>query len=295
MFSPDGKSIAYSRVAGENCEFAVTAASGGGYRALSAFPAPATLWQWFPEGTALLVTDAADPPGIWRVPLEGERQRLGQGEHPRLSPSGRRLAFVLSGELHVVTLDGGPVIRAPAGAGWRLGDWLDDDTILALPADGSLTAIGLAAPGTHKVLVPHTIMANNFVAATVSTARRAIALTSDDVQFADPDSRTSVWVFDREGNRIGDPFSDASDPRWTTNGDLFFSRRRQVMRSEDLRKARGLAKGETWDVSPDGSVLVVSRQEADDSSGLADPSAPRKLYRIPIVEKKAGPARPLLD
>ena len=294
LFSPDGTNVVFALVTGAGTDIAVVPSAGGKPRVLASFLVRAEPTQWSPDGKSLLVAAG----NSWRVTLEpGCPQPVG-GEGARISPDGKTLAFIAEGRLELLDEGDGLVLRPGAvlGAGCRMGDWLDNDTLVVLTGDGSIATIRRAAPEAHRILVPHKSMAHCFVAAAANTKRRLIAATSDDMQLADPNNPTSIWIFDSTGKQVGKPIPNATKPQWTATGQLFFARRSQVMMTADFETTRSFGKAETWAVSPNGSLLVVSRREANATSdGLPNLLGVSKLYRIPIEAGTAGRAQPLIN
>lgn len=298
VFTPDGASVAFALRTEKKTTIAVVSSAGGAHRAIGSFEGPATPTQWFPDGQAVLVTDAGKTPGIWRVPADGSPgKRLCEGENPRLSPNGRKIAFLGGGRPQLLDIDSGNVtsLGPKTAEGWRVGDWWDDESLALLTGEGNLVTIRLSAPETPAVLVPHKTMVHCFIAAVCNSKRRLVAVASDDMQFADPNNASSIWVFDAEGKPAGKTIAIADKPRWTAAGTLFFSRRTEILRTDDFTKVKPVSKGEIWAVAPDGALLIVGRRDVDtNGDGVLNWLDACRLYRVPLVDGVAGPAQPLL-
>jgi len=302
VFSPDGLNLAFLLKTPARTGVAVVPCSGGDYRTLASFEGEAHLAGWFPDGKAVVVASTGSGCGVWRVPIDGSpKMRLASGKSPRISPDGKALAFFSDTRLHVADLASHGTIHAGAKSaeGWRMGDWLDPKRLAVLTGDGNLMLVRGEAPAGATVLVPHQKMVNSFVAAAANAKRRLIALTSDDMQHADPDNPFSLWIYTWDGKQVGKPIPNAARPAWTESGRLFFSRRGRVHVTDNFRTVRPLVKAETWAVSPDGSLMAISRRDVDtNGDGLVNWLDAARLYRVTIrgqkvkVERKplAGPA-----
>ncbi len=294
VFSPDGSSVAFALVTNAGTDIAVMPSVGGKSRVLASFKGRAEPTQWSPDGKSVLVAAG----NSWRVALEFGCPQLIPGKGARISPDGKTLAYLTENRLELLDENDGVVLRpgVALGAGCRMGDWLDNDMLVVLTGDGSIATIRRAAPGGYRVLVPHKSMTHCFVAAVADTKRRLIAATSDDMQLADPNNPTSIWIFDSTGKQVGKPIPNATKPLWTATGQLFFARRSQVMMTADFETVRALGKAETWTINPDGSLLVVSRREASaGGEGLPDLLSPCRLYRVPIESGRAKQAQLLIN
>ena len=289
VFSPDGQTVAFVLQGEAATEVAVVASPGGQPRALVSFAGEARLMGWFPDGQSVLVVDGEKPPGIWQVAVNASGKRLlAHGGSPRLSPDGKTLAFFADGRLQLLDLASGQTSdTGPASAeGWRMGDWLDAENLLALTGDGTLLLVSRPAPRNSQVVVPHQQMINSFIAVAVNARRRLLALTSDDMQLANPESQTSIWIYAWEGKQVGSPIPNAAGPAWSGAGRLFFARRGAALYlTDDFQTLKPIGKAETWAVSPDGSVVVVSRRDTDtNGDGAVNWLDASRLYRIAIHE-----------
>jgi Tol biopolymer transport system component len=291
LVAPDGQSVAFALVTPARTEIGVVPAIGGACRTLANFAAKAEPVQWFPDGKSLLAVEHAQPPAIWQVPLAGQPRRIVEGENPSLSPDGQVLGWMVGDQAQLMQLATGKAVPADRGpaVGTKLGDWLDDQELIALAGDGGLLRLSISALQSPRFLVPHKSMLHCFVAVAVDRKRRLLAVTSDDMQFADRNNPTSIWIFDAEGKQVGRPIPNASRPQWTDSGQLIFARRNDILFTADFEATRAIAKGESWSISPDEATLFVSRRDVDtNGDGIVNWLDAAQLYRIPLTAGRSG-------
>jgi Tol biopolymer transport system component len=99
-FSPDGRRIAYTRVAdGARSDVWIASADGRDARPLTSDPGTDTMPSWFPDGQRVaFVSDRGGHPALWVADVRDGRatplRDIGQPiDAPRLAPDGLRVAF----------------------------------------------------------------------------------------------------------------------------------------------------------------------------------------------------------
>jgi hypothetical protein len=116
--SPDGRSVAFTRVqSGRSSVWVVPLAGGTPTRRadLAAHP------SWLPDGRTLVVTDlaASNGPSLTRIRDDGRRQPIPGTDgltRPAVSPDGRHIAATTdgpTGELRLLTVSGSEVVSGP--------------------------------------------------------------------------------------------------------------------------------------------------------------------------------------
>jgi Tol biopolymer transport system component len=99
-------------------------------------------------------------------------------QHPRVSPDGRRLAFIVAGDVWVYNLSGVPPIRLTSGGGYVTPIWTADGRRVVV--ENTTTPIGLsaiAADGSEQK--PTAISAGHFHSVAVSQDGRVLAVEVD--------------------------------------------------------------------------------------------------------------------
>ncbi|MBI2923817.1 MAG: PD40 domain-containing protein [Planctomycetes bacterium] len=105
-FSPDGAEIAFTSDRGLGRQIFLMPAAGGEPRPLTIHTAGFSLQDWYPDGASLLARSAADThwagsARFWKIDRAGQKQPEmifdDYGDAGRLSPDGKRMAFVREG------------------------------------------------------------------------------------------------------------------------------------------------------------------------------------------------------
>lgn len=140
-WSPDGREIAFLRVASDSCQVMVVAANGGGERTVAGCdPRSPPSFDWTPDGSGLLFGANAAAPGEagireldlgtgdWRS-LRYTYRRGDVDAQPRYSPDGESIVFVRNsplGDFWRVPANGGQAERLThLRADIRGWDWID--------------------------------------------------------------------------------------------------------------------------------------------------------------------------
>lgn len=283
--SPGDDTVAFMLRTASNSELTVAPLAGGEARKLSSLGPRAQVAGWFPDSKALLVVDTGASAGVWQVDTgTGAKRKLCQGNRPRISPDGQRMLFLRERRLYLFDLGSGTetaVGLAAEPGWWRSAEWLDNTTVTALTDEGTLVTVRTDALAKTQVLVPHKSMVNSFTDIAVDAKDKRLALTSDDMQFGAPDNKSSIWIFAFDGKQAGIPIPNSLKPAWTVDGVLFLQRQDEVAMTRDFAKVVILTKADTWEVTGDGSVLVVSRCDTDtNGDGAVNWQDAHRLYRV---------------
>jgi len=170
-WSPDGRTIAYARMAREGSGIYLMPALGGSERRLAEVPFnyPLTMHlSWSPDGKLLAFTEAP-PKSSWAVSILDvatlEKRRLGHPAPdcqwswmPAFSPDGRSLAQVCLvsmgvSDVYVGPVQGGAIRRVAHVSGELTGlAWTGDGASLVVAADGNLTRFPVGGGDPEKLL-----------------------------------------------------------------------------------------------------------------------------------------------
>ncbi|MCU1236170.1 MAG: transcriptional regulatory protein-like protein [Candidatus Solibacter sp.] len=317
-WSPDGRWIAFQRLAPNDAGIYIIAAEGGPERRVaSIFPGRAGIrgrhLDWSADGKYLIFNDKAAAGGALSLfvirPEGGEPRRLtsppGNSSSdigPRFSPDGQRIAFIRSSaatvrDLYIIPTAGGTPRRLTNDERW-IGDvdWTRDGSTLLFTSSRAgrptLWQVG-ARDAAAKAPRPFHQISGDEGAWYVNTSRR-----TGRVLFTKTFSDWNVWRIALQGPATGEwtrliaSTKDEVSPDYAPDGRriLFVSDRsgaRQIWIADaDGRNAAQLETGvpapEVAAWSPNGNLIVFS----------AHPGKKHELYVVPAA---GGSARRLTD
>lgn len=299
MWSPDGKSVAYTSRRTGTRDIYIADVTSGESRQLTSDVRDDYQAHWSPDGKWIaFLSDRGGQTDLWMVPTAGGNavrvtNDLAEETNPRWSPDGRSLTYTRSQtdvELAMVPTDGGPARTILSWPGYGI-------TTAALSPDGSTVLFSSNRSGNADVW--------SMPASGGEPAPFAASPLADDTPFFSPDGSQVLFRSDRAGSsdlwvvsatggearQLTDGPSNESSGAWSPDG-------KSILYSSD----RGGAGGDLWLIPTAGgeptrlthdNVRPVTPEWSPDGRNIfyvgARAGGGRDIYRIPATGGKPQP------